>query len=77
MLRLAVPIPVDATATQLGAVAALAAQLGQGRWEDLSRSFAQLDQRQASVPEPMAELLGELAAGLRRAADDREQRATA
>jgi hypothetical protein len=68
--RLLVPLPPDATGRQLLAVGVLADQLGQGRWADLARSFARLDQRAATVPAPMAELLGTLAGALRRAGAD-------
>jgi hypothetical protein len=73
MRRLAVPIPPDATGHQLAAVAALADQLGQGQWNRLAASFNKLDQKAAYVPGPMGALLADLAAGLRRAAADREQ----
>ena len=65
MRRLQVPLPDDATATQLGALGALADQLARGNWNHLATSFNRLDQQRAYVPGPMAAL----AASFRRAAD--------
>jgi hypothetical protein len=73
--RLAVPLPAEATERQLAALATLADQLGQGRWDRLATSFVRLEQQGAHVPQPMSELLGGLAAGLRRAAAELEGRA--
>jgi hypothetical protein len=73
---LVVALPIDATGRQLAALAVLADQLGAARWADLAHSFGRLGQRGAHVPDGMGQLLGELAAGLRRAADDRERAAT-
>jgi hypothetical protein len=72
--RLAVPIPDDASATQLAALGTLAAELGEGRWDALARSFTRLDQRGAVVPAAMAQMLADLAIAFRRAAASRDDR---
>lgn len=68
MANITVGVPVDATAGQLRAVAALLDDLGAARWGKIRDSCERLGGSSARWQEPAALLLERLAGELRRAA---------
>jgi hypothetical protein len=67
----AITLPDDLTPAQLAALAALERAIAEGRWRFLAASFDRLDAKGGRWPDPMADVLDQLAAAFGRAASER------